>query len=220
MSDARRDTRVAGFHAGLIRLFDIVLASIGLLVTAPLFPIIGVFIKLDSEGPVFYPAERVGKGMTLFPMYKFRTMLDCATAINQSICAQYDPRVTTAGRILRRTKLNELPQLLNILKGDMSFVGPRPEAPNLAERYPQEAKVDLLGQARACRAGCDISLREGSSGGTRRSCILRGSTRSNITSIISCPKKSRSTCSICRGRRWPSISGSSSPPPRRQFSAS
>lgn len=132
---------VPTLQASIIRVFDIILASLGLLVTAPLFPIIAIFIKLDSKGPVFYPAPRVGKGMQIFPMFKFRTMLESSTAIDQSICAQYDPRVTTAGRLLRRTKLNELPQLLNILRGEMSFVGPRPEAPNLAERYPEEAKV-------------------------------------------------------------------------------
>jgi len=141
MSGSQRPVRFEAFQASIIRACDLLLAVVGLLVTAPVFPVVALFIKLDSRGPVFYPAPRVGKGMKIFGMYKFRTMLDRATAINQSICAQYDPRVTNIGRILRRTKLNELPQLLNILKGEMSFVGPRPEAPDLAERYPLDAKA-------------------------------------------------------------------------------
>ena len=129
-----------GVQPLIIRTFDIVLSVIGLILTVPLFPIIAVLIKLNSKGPVFFPAERVGKDMMRFPMYKLRTMMESSAAIDQSICPQYDPRVTTVGRFLRRTKLNELPQLLNILKGEMSFVGPRPEAPDLAEMYPEDAK--------------------------------------------------------------------------------
>ncbi|UCE40556.1 MAG: sugar transferase [Candidatus Aminicenantes bacterium] len=124
----------------ILRALDIFLSVIGLLLAAPLFPLIAVLIKLDSKGPVFYQAERVGKDMKLFSMHKFRTMLESSAAIDQSVCPQYDPRVTNVGRLLRRTKLNELPQLFNILKGEMSFVGPRPEAPDLAEMYPEEAK--------------------------------------------------------------------------------
>ncbi|MBN1829133.1 MAG: sugar transferase, partial [Deltaproteobacteria bacterium] len=127
-------------QALILRTFDIILSFIGLVVAAPLFLVISVFIKLDSKGPVFYAAQRVGKGMKLFPMYKFRTMMESSVRIDQSVCPQHDPRVTTVGRILRRTKVNELPQLLNILRGDMSFVGPRPEAPDLAKMYPEEAK--------------------------------------------------------------------------------
>jgi FlaA1/EpsC-like NDP-sugar epimerase/lipopolysaccharide/colanic/teichoic acid biosynthesis glycosyltransferase len=128
------------FQALILRTCDIFLSVIGLILTAPLFLLSAVFIKLNSKGPVFFSAERVGKDMMLFPMYKFRTMLENSVKIDQSVCPRFDPRVTTAGRFLRRTKLNELPQLLNILKGEMSFVGPRPEAPDLAEMYPEEAK--------------------------------------------------------------------------------
>ena len=78
--------------------------------------------------------------MKNFKMYKFRTMIDTAIEMGESLCPQYDPRVTTFGRFLRRTKMNELPQFINILKGEMTFVGPRPEAPDLAELYPEEAK--------------------------------------------------------------------------------
>ncbi len=128
------------FQALIIRTFDIVLSVIGLVITAPLFLLIAVILKLDSKGKVFFQDERVGKHMKHFPMYKFRTMLENAVIIDQSVCPKHDPRVTSVGRLLRRTKLNELPQLLNILKGEMSFVGPRPEAPDLAGMYPEEAK--------------------------------------------------------------------------------
>jgi len=129
-----------GLQAVIIRTFDIVLSVIGLILGAPIFAAIAIFIKLDSKGSVFYSAERVGKYMLRFRMYKFRTMLGNASEIDQSVCPLHDPRVTRVGRFLRRTKLNELPQLLNTLKGEMSFVGPRPEAPDLVEMYPEEAK--------------------------------------------------------------------------------
>ena len=122
------------------RLIDIFFSIIGIIICIPAFPIIGLFIKLDSKGPVFYKANRVGKSMRIFKMHKFRTMFDTPVEFGESVCAKYDPRVTFFGRFLRRTKMNELPQLLNILKGDMSFVGPRPEAPDLAELYPEAAK--------------------------------------------------------------------------------
>lgn len=122
------------------RLLDMILALTGIIFLIPLFPIIAVLIKMDSKGPVFYLTDRVGKDMVKFKMYKFRTMVDSPIQVGQSVCPQYDPRVTFFGRFLRRTKLNELPQLLNILKGQMTFVGPRPEAPDLAVLYPENAK--------------------------------------------------------------------------------
>ncbi|RPI52795.1 MAG: NAD-dependent epimerase/dehydratase family protein, partial [Deltaproteobacteria bacterium] len=97
-------------------------------------------IRLDSRGPVFYLGSRVGKDSKIFKMYKLRTMIETPVQVGESICPEYDPRVTTFGRFLRRTKLNEFPQLINILKGDMTFVGPRPETPDLADLYPEEAK--------------------------------------------------------------------------------
>src|SRR5437773_1009606 len=123
------------------RCIDLVLACIGLLLVLPLFPLIGLLIKLDSKGPVLYRCERIGKDGKPFQMYKFRTMLETTLPIWASVCPQDDPRVTPFGRILRRTKLNELPQLLNVLKGEMTFVGPRPEAPDLAALYPEYAKA-------------------------------------------------------------------------------
>ncbi len=122
------------------RLMDILLSLIGIITLLPILPIISLLIKLDSRGPVFYLAPRVGKDMKSFNMYKFRTMIETPFEVGDSVSPQYDPRVTSFGRFLRRTKMNELPQLINILKGEMTFVGPRPEAPDLAELYPEDAK--------------------------------------------------------------------------------
>jgi FlaA1/EpsC-like NDP-sugar epimerase/lipopolysaccharide/colanic/teichoic acid biosynthesis glycosyltransferase len=123
------------------RCLDLVLACLGLLLVLPLFPLIGLLIKLDSRGPVLYRGERIGKDGKPFHMYKFRTMLATTLPVWASVSPHDDPRVTPFGRILRRTKMNELPQLLNILKGEMTFVGPRPEAPDLAALYPEYAQA-------------------------------------------------------------------------------
>jgi exopolysaccharide biosynthesis polyprenyl glycosylphosphotransferase len=115
------------------RIFDTVLASIGLLLLWPLFPVISIAIKLDSKGPVIFKHLRVGENGRKFCMFKFRSMVQNASereALEQSVeKIPDDPRVTRVGRFLRRTSLDELPQLINILRGDMSFVGPRPEMP-------------------------------------------------------------------------------------------
>lgn len=124
----------------LKRFEDISLSLIGVIILLPFFPIIALLIKLDSKGPVFYLGDRVGKDKKIFKMYKFRTMIETPIKVGGSVSPQYDPRVTAFGRFLRRTKLNELPQLINILKGEMTFVGPRPETPDLAELYPEKLK--------------------------------------------------------------------------------
>jgi lipopolysaccharide/colanic/teichoic acid biosynthesis glycosyltransferase len=107
----------------------------------PWLPIIALFIKVDSKGPVFYACKRVGQGGRIFKMYKLRTMYETPVKLGPSLSPRGDPRVTLVGRILRRFKLNELPQFFNVLKGDMTLVGPRPEAPDLAAAYPEAAKV-------------------------------------------------------------------------------
>jgi FlaA1/EpsC-like NDP-sugar epimerase/lipopolysaccharide/colanic/teichoic acid biosynthesis glycosyltransferase len=119
---------------------DFILALIGIILTLPFLPLIALIIKLDSKGAVFYSCDRIGKDGKLFKMYKFRTMYEMLGPIGDSVSPEGDPRVTSFGRMLRHSKLNELPQLLNILKGEMSFVGPRPEAPNLAALYPPHAR--------------------------------------------------------------------------------
>jgi lipopolysaccharide/colanic/teichoic acid biosynthesis glycosyltransferase/dTDP-glucose pyrophosphorylase len=125
----------------LTRLFDILVSLIGCIIFFLVLPIFYVLIKLDSPGPVFFPCDRVGKDGKLFKMYKLRTMHTTDAPVGDSVSPQGDPRVTRVGRVLRRLKLNELPQFINVLKGDMTLIGPRPEAPDLAAAYPPEAKV-------------------------------------------------------------------------------
>ena len=120
----------------LIRLLDIVGSLIILVLALPVMIVAGVLIKVTSAGPVFYKQERVGQGGRLFMLYKFRTMIDNAEKqIGPVWASPDDHRVTPVGRILRRMRLDELPQLLNILWGDMSLVGPRPERPFFVERH-------------------------------------------------------------------------------------
>ena len=117
------------------RAFDIIVAAIGLVVLIPLLAFIALLIKLDSHGPILFKQERIGKGFRPFLIYKFRTMVKDASALGSPITFGDDSRITRAGRILRKVKLDELPQLINVLKGDMSFVGPRPEVPQYVEAY-------------------------------------------------------------------------------------
>src|SRR5215469_2863566 len=110
------------------RVFDLAASAVGLIVLLPVLPLLAVLIKLDSKGPVFFRQNRLGKGGKLFRIYKFRTMVHNAAEIRNpdgsKFVARNDPRLTRLGRFLRDTSLDELPQLLNILKGDMSVVGP------------------------------------------------------------------------------------------------
>lgn len=117
------------------RIFDLVLSLIGIVITAPLFPLIALAIKLDSRGPVFFRQERVGletaTKKSTFRMAKFRTMYQDAESRTGPVWAtDNDPRITRVGRVLRKTRLDELPQLYNVLWGDMSLIGPRPERPH------------------------------------------------------------------------------------------
>ena len=128
----------------LKRAFDIVVALVGLVFFSPLVLIIAVFIKLDSPGPVFYRAPRVGKGGRPFRMYKFRTMVADADKIGPAITVDKDPRITRIGARLRRSRLDEIPQLINVLRGEMSMVGPRPEAPYYVEKYSPEQREVLM----------------------------------------------------------------------------
>nr|UXE46031.1 hypothetical protein Hi04_10k_c554_00030 [uncultured bacterium] len=117
------------------RLVDILLAVVGLAVTAPLFAIAGLGVKLSSPGPLLYRARRVGRGGACFTMYKLRTMHLHQAASASRVTGRHDPRVFWWGRVLRRAKIDELPQLWNVLAGDMSIVGPRPEDPAFVERH-------------------------------------------------------------------------------------
>ncbi len=120
----------------LIRLLDIIGSLIILVLALPVMIVAGVLIKVTSAGPVLYKQERVGQGGKPFTLYKFRTMIDNAEEHVGPVWASLDDdRVTPVGRILRRMRLDELPQLFNILRGDMSLVGPRPERPFFVERH-------------------------------------------------------------------------------------
>ena len=129
------------FYAYANRIFDIVSASLGLALLLPFFPIIAMILYLDSKGPIFYSQERVGKGGTKFHLYKLRTMVpDAEVGGVAQRAMRDDPRITKVGRWLRKFRLDEMPQLINILKGEMSAVGPRPERPShlieLDEKVP------------------------------------------------------------------------------------
>jgi lipopolysaccharide/colanic/teichoic acid biosynthesis glycosyltransferase len=117
------------------RFFDLSVSGLGLLLLWPLFLLIGVLIKLDSRGPVFFRQERIGQGLRGFVIYKFRTMVSDAPLRGSQLTVAGDLRVTRFGRILRKTKLDELPQLFNVLLGDMSLVGPRPEVSKYVELF-------------------------------------------------------------------------------------
>jgi lipopolysaccharide/colanic/teichoic acid biosynthesis glycosyltransferase len=124
----------------LRRIVDVAVALLILPLLAPLFLVIAGAIVLESRGPVFYGGWRVGKDGRPFRMWKFRTMVTGADQVGGAITTQNDARVTKVGAFLRKTKLDEFPQFFNLLLGDLTLIGPRPEAPGLAERYSAEQK--------------------------------------------------------------------------------
>ena len=131
--------RVTSFMRFYKRVFDILFASIGLLLSLPFFPFIALAIRLDSRGPVFFSQERVGLNEKPFNVIKFRTMVQDAEGKTGAVWAQKDdPRVTRLGRFMRKTRIDELPQLINVFRGDMSFVGPRPERPSFVETLKED----------------------------------------------------------------------------------
>src|SRR5579872_4265602 len=119
----------------LKRAIDLVVAATGLLLLAPLLMLVAVLIKLDSAGPIFFRQERIGRAFRPFLIYKFRTMVKQAPQLGLAITVGQDARITRMGRLLRRTKIDELPQLINVLKGEMSLVGPRPEVPEYVAAF-------------------------------------------------------------------------------------
>jgi lipopolysaccharide/colanic/teichoic acid biosynthesis glycosyltransferase len=125
------------------RVFDFVCSALGLLLLAPLLLVVSAWIRLDSRGPVFFRQERVGRFGVPFRIHKFRTMSHEARQGPQ-ITVGADARITRAGSFLRRHKLDELPQLIDVLKGDMSLVGPRPEVPRYVAMYPQDLREKVL----------------------------------------------------------------------------
>ena len=130
------------------RLFDLICAGAGLVLLSPLLLGIALWIRFDSRGPVFFRQQRVGRFGVPFRIHKFRTMQDDASAgapaLGPQLTIGADPRITRAGRFLRRTKLDELPQLLDVLAGTMSLVGPRPEVPRYVALYPAALRDKVL----------------------------------------------------------------------------
>jgi len=126
------------------RTFDLIFSTLGFVLFLPFLLIFSIVIKCDSKGPVFYRGLRVGRFGKLFKMIKFRTMVTDAEKIGGPSTSDDDPRITRVGKFLRKFKLDEMPQLINILRGQMSFVGPRPEVPMEVETYNEEEKRILL----------------------------------------------------------------------------
>jgi lipopolysaccharide/colanic/teichoic acid biosynthesis glycosyltransferase len=120
------------------RAFDLTVAACALIIAAPLMLFIAFLVKLDSPGPVFYRGRRVGRGGSHFSIYKFRTMAVGASASGPGVTRRGDARITRVGRFLRASKLDELPQLINVLRGSMSIVGPRPEDPRYVASYSSD----------------------------------------------------------------------------------
>lgn len=128
----------------LKRWFDLLASGLGLIALSPLLMFIALLIKLDSKGPVFFRQERVGRFGKIFRIHKFRTMITDAERKGLQITVGADARVTRVGGALRKYKLDELPQLIDVLLGDMSLVGPRPEVPRYVAFYPEETKDVVL----------------------------------------------------------------------------
>lgn len=123
-----------------MRFIDLLASGLGIVLLSPLFLVIAAGIKLGTPGPVFYRATRAGRDGVPFRLYKFRSMVMGADKSGPGITAAGDRRITPVGQFLRKTKLDELPQLLNVLKGDMSLVGPRPEDPRYVALYTAEQR--------------------------------------------------------------------------------
>ena len=138
-------------YPGAKRAFDFSFAALGLVVVSPVIAALSVAIKLGSKGPLFYRGTRVGLNGQPFRMLKFRTMVTDADQIGGSSTPEDDPRVTSIGKTLRRYKLDELPQLWNVLTGDMSFVGPRPERPEFVGELTKQ--IPFYGQRHIVRPG-------------------------------------------------------------------
>lgn len=131
----------------LKRVFDILISLILLIILSPFFLIIAIAIKIDSKGPVFYKQERITEYGRIFKIFKFRTMVQNADKIGSLVTIGEDPRITKVGKLIRKCRLDEISQLINVLIGDMSFVGTRPEVKKYVDKYTDEMKATLLMKA-------------------------------------------------------------------------
>lgn len=125
------------------RSFDFLISLTGFLIISPILIVLTLFVKVTSKGPVFYKQDRIGLDGRTFKLLKFRTMVINADELGSCVTVKNDPRITPVGRFLRKFKLDELPQLINVLKGDMSFVGPRPDVPGFADKLEGEDRIIL-----------------------------------------------------------------------------
>jgi lipopolysaccharide/colanic/teichoic acid biosynthesis glycosyltransferase len=128
----------------LKRLFDIFFAFSGIFFLSPLFLLVAIWIKKDSPGPVIFRQDRVGRKWEIFKIYKFRTMRPNPDNLGSKLTVGKDARITESGTFLRKYKIDELPQLLNVLKGEMSLVGPRPEVEEYVRYYPSDIREKVL----------------------------------------------------------------------------
>lgn len=126
------------------RIFDIIFSVLLLVILSPILLLLGICIKIDSEGPIFYRQERVTRYNKTFKIFKFRTMVQNADKIGSLVTIGKDPRITRMGNIIRKYRLDEIPQLINVLCGDMTFVGTRPEVRKYVNEYTDEMKATLL----------------------------------------------------------------------------
>lgn len=131
------------FNQIIKRIFDFLVSLLGIIILSPIFIIVSIAIKMDSKGNVLFLQRRVGRYEKEFNIYKFRTMVTDAEKLGKQITVGNDSRITRVGAFLRKTKIDELPQLFNVLKGDMSLVGPRPEVPKYVNLYTEEQKKVL-----------------------------------------------------------------------------
>lgn len=131
----------------LKRIFDVLVSLILLIILSPVFLIIAIAIKIDSKGPIFYKQERVTQYGRIFKIFKFRTMVQNADKIGSLVTIGEDPRITKVGKMIRKCRLDEISQLINVLIGDMSFVGTRPEVKKYVDKYTDEMKATLLMRA-------------------------------------------------------------------------
>jgi lipopolysaccharide/colanic/teichoic acid biosynthesis glycosyltransferase len=125
------------------RISDVVGSTLGLLLLLPVLAVVAIIIKLDSAGPVFFRQERVGRGGRSFRIFKFRSMVVGASRAGTALTVHGDTRITRVGKFLREHKLDELPQFINVLAGDMSIVGPRPEVPEFMKFYTPDQRASI-----------------------------------------------------------------------------
>ncbi len=131
------------FNQIIKRIFDFLVSLMGIIILLPVFIIVSIAIKIDSKGNILFLQKRVGRYGKEFNIYKFRTMVTDAEKLGKQITVGNDNRITKVGAFLRKTKIDELPQLFNVLKGDMSLVGPRPEVPKYVSLYTEEQRKVL-----------------------------------------------------------------------------